>query len=80
MTPASLSRLVDVLGLPGPVMLAIMLSLYLAIMAYDWKSDRRVHWNTLVSFFLFVLMATSVYNVLRSQAWGDWVTGMLGVS
>lgn len=80
MMPASLSRLVDVLGLPGPVMLAIMLSLYLTIMAYDWKSDRRVHWSTLVSLSLFILMASSVYTVFRSQAWGDWVVGMLGVS
>lgn len=77
MMPEGLTRLIHLLGLPGSAMLAIMLLVYLSIMVYDWRADGRLHWSTLVSFALFILLATSIYTVFRSQAWGDLVVGVL---
>lgn len=77
MMPEGLTRLIHLLGLPGSVMLVIMLLVYLSIMVYDWRTDRCLHWSTLVSFTLFILLATSIYTVFQSQSWGDLVVSVL---
>lgn len=77
MMPEGLNRLIHVLGLPGYVMLAIMFLVYLTMMVYDWKTARRLHWSTLVSLALFIIMATFIYTVFRLQIWGDWVVSIL---
>ena len=77
MMPEGLTRLIHLLGLPGSAMLVVMSLVYVAILVYDWKTDRRFHWSTLVSLALFTLLAISIYTVFRTQAWGDWVVGVL---
>lgn len=77
MMPESLSRITHVLGLPGYGMLIIMFLVYLSILVYDWRTDRRLHWSTLISLALFILLAISIYTVFRSQIWGDWIVNML---
>lgn len=77
MMPEGLNRLVHLLGLPGYSMLVIILMIYLTIIVYDWKTEHRIHWSTLFSLGLFILLATSIYTVFRSQVWGDWVVSIL---
>ncbi|WP_445769494.1 hypothetical protein [Rheinheimera sp.] len=77
MMPEGLNRLTHALALPGSSMLVIMLLVYSSIMMYDWKTDRRLHWSTLVSLALFIFLAASIYTVFRTQAWGDWVVHVL---
>lgn len=77
MMPEGLNRLTHALGMPGFFMLVVMSLVYLSIMVYDWRTDRRIHWSTLFSLGLFVVLATSIYTVFRSQAWGDWVVNVL---
>ncbi|WP_196139017.1 hypothetical protein [Aliikangiella sp. G2MR2-5] len=77
MMPEGLNRFIHLLGLPGYAMLIMIFLIYLSIITYDWKTERRLHWSTLFSLGLFVLLATSIYTVFRSQVWGDWVVKML---
>lgn len=77
MMPAGLSRLVGLVGMPGVSALLIMLALYLSILVYDWRTDRRLHWSTLVSLGLFLVLPICFFTVFQSQAWGDWVTGLV---
>lgn len=78
MMPAGLSRLIGLVGLPGPATLVIMLGLYVSILVYDWRTDRRLHWSTLVSLGLFLILPISFFTLFNSQPWGDWVVRILG--
>jgi hypothetical protein len=75
--PEGLNRLIHGLGLPGYFMLLVIFVLYVAIMVYDWKSDKKIHVSTLVSFGLFTLLVTLMWTVFKSQTWGDWVVSIV---
>ena len=77
MMPEGINRLIHLLALPGYTLLVIVFLIYVSLMIYDWKVNRRLHSSSVISFSLFVLLATSIYTLFRSQFWGDWVVSVL---
>ncbi|MEW9796671.1 hypothetical protein [Alteromonas sp. CYL-A6] len=72
MMPEGLNRVTHILGLPGYSMFVFMFLTYAMLMAYDVKVSRRIYMSTLVSFGLFIVLATAMNTVFKTQAWGDW--------
>jgi uncharacterized membrane protein YozB (DUF420 family) len=75
--PAAFSRWLVVLGLPEMLTLLIMFACYLVMMIYDWRRDRKVHWATLTSFGIFLLLPIGFLVVFQQQWWADWLVGVL---
>jgi len=67
MMPTGLTRLLGLAGLHGPAVLLVMLGLYSSILVYDWRSDRRCHWSTLVSLGLFLTLPLCFFTLFASQ-------------
>lgn len=78
MAPAAVTRWLGLFALPGPLALPVLLLFYLVLVAYDWRSERRIHWSTLVSLGIFMLLPLSFFFLFTQQWWGDLVVGVLG--
>ena len=77
MMPEGLNRIIHILEFPSYSMFVVISCIYLTMMIYDWRTDRRIHWSTALSIGLFALMTTCFYTVFRSQVWGDLVVSLL---
>lgn len=78
MAPAALSRWLAVLGQSELFVLPIMLIFYGSILVHDWRRDRRLHWATLVSLGLFMLLPLSFFFVFTQPWWSDLLIDLLG--
>ena len=74
MMPEGLNRLIHLLGLPGYAMILIVALIYLSILIYDWKTERRFLWSSIVSITAFAVLVILIKTVFQSQLWGDWVS------
>ena len=77
MMPEGLNRAVHLLALPGYSMFVIMFMVYATLMMYDWKTTKRLHGSTLLSFALFCLLALAMHTVFKWQAWADWIVPVI---
>lgn len=77
MMPEGLNRVTHVLTLPGYSMFIFMFVVYIILMAYDLKTQRRIYLSTLISITLFICLALAMDTVFTWQVWGDWVVTVI---
>lgn len=77
MMPEGLNRVTHLLTLPGYSMFIFMFVIYIILMAYDVKTQRKVYLSTLISITLFICLVLAMNTVFSWQVWGDWVVTVI---
>ena len=73
MIDPAMARLVMSLGLPGMLILALEVSLFLALIAYDLIKLRRPHWASLIGLALYVVMFSFKLNIQNVSWWPQFI-------
>ncbi len=77
MDPA-VARLVITLGAPGPLIVLLEASLFIALITYDLMTRRRPSWATMLGLGLFVLALVAKFTIAQQQGWHAFTEAAFG--
>ena len=73
MIDPAVARFAETTGGPPPMMLAIALAMFVALIVYDVRTRRRPSWATMCGFGLYIAALASKFTVAHTPAWANFV-------
>ena len=78
MIDPAVARIAMTMDGPPPMILAIELALFVAIIVYDVRTRRRPSWATMCGLGLYVAAMASKFTVAHTPAWANFVDAVFG--
>ncbi len=72
------ARIAIMSGGPPPMILAIELALFVALIVYDVRTRRRPSWATMCGLGLYIAAIASKFTVAHTPAWANFVDVVFG--